>query len=239
MLTLNVVNKGDVRCNRIIHYRSKEPGDKTHPVIQGYVNINATSGNARWKGLSPMKLGPFYLREHCVETPWYPKGVHPGFSVVEEGFQALYCTNLENIWQGSKVYDVDLDASKIIQPSFYERRKNMAHDPQPHRRALPKAKGTPVCAYWDGTLLSYLDSRLIYCELYQSLVRNTPEYQELVRMRENGTNLQIIGYDGQNLPITNEAMKTACLDPTKPFGHELVLCCMLKDIYPWRDIWLP
>lgn len=29
----------------------------------------------RWKGLSPMKLGPFYLREHCVETPWYPKGV--------------------------------------------------------------------------------------------------------------------------------------------------------------------
>lgn len=46
---------GDVRCNRIIHFRA--PGDHTHPTIPGYVNINATSGNVKWKGLSPMKLG--------------------------------------------------------------------------------------------------------------------------------------------------------------------------------------
>lgn len=114
----------------------------------------------------------------------------------------------------------------------------MAHDPKPHRRAVPKAKGTTICAYWDGHLLSYLDSRLIYCELYSNLVRNTAEFQELVRMRNSGMNLQIIGYDGQDLPIDNEHMRQACLDPTKPFGHELVLCCMLIGISPWRDIWL-
>lgn len=114
----------------------------------------------------------------------------------------------------------------------------MAHDPQPHRRALPKAKGTPVCAYWDGSLLSYLDSRLIYCELYQSLARETPEYRELVRLKNAGTNIQIIGYDGKDIPITNESMRRACLDATTPFGHELVLCCMLKGLSPWRDIWI-
>lgn len=113
---------GNVRCNQIIHFRAPSHLDKTHPVIPGYTNINATSGNARWKGLSPMKLGPFYLREHTVVTPWYPNGVHPGFTGDGEGFQTLYCTNLENIWQGSKVYDIDLDANRLIQPSFYERR---------------------------------------------------------------------------------------------------------------------
>ena len=246
--------RGDIRCNRIIHFRSKEPGDKTHPVIPGYVNINATSGNARWKGLSPMKLGPFNLQEHRVVTPWYPNGIHPGFTPVGTDLQVIPCTNMENIWQGSKVFDIDLeskiplwiepgsiselDVNRLIQPSFYERRRKMAYDPQPHRRALPKAKGTTVCAYWDGTLLAYLDSRLIYCELYTSLVQATPEYHELVRMRDAGTNLQILGFDGQNLPITPEAMRAACLDPTKPFGHELVLSCLLKGITPWRDIWL-
>lgn len=251
MLTLNVKREGDVRCNRIIHFRSKEPGDKTHPVIQGYININATSGNVKWRGLSPMKLGPFYLRENKIVTPWYLDGLHPGFFPTNDDTQTLYCTNLENIWQGSKVFNVDLDINKIIQTTFYERRREMANDPQPHRRALPKAKANVVCAYWNGHILSYLDSRLIYCELYSGLVKETTEYQELVNMKQNGVNLQILGYDGQNLPI-DESMRKACLDAAKPFGkgacpstgiasdfgHELVLCCLLKGITPWRSIWL-
>jgi len=226
--------EGDVRCNRIIHFRSKEIGDKTHPTIPGYTNINATSGNIRWKGLSPMKLGPFNLIEHRVTTPWYADGLHPGFAATEGGLQALSCTNLENIWQSSKVMNIDIDINKIIQPSFYQRRAKMAHDPKPHRRSIPKKQGYPICAYWDGYLLSYLDSRLVYCELYTSLVKETYEYQELLAMKANG----IIGFDGQDLPIDNESMMVACLDATKPFGHELVLCCLLKGIRPWRDIWL-
>lgn len=229
---------GDVRCGKIEHFRSKAD-NKKHPVIPNYSNINVTSGtNSKWKALSPMKLGPFYLREHTVVTPWYPDGLHPGFALDNEGLQRLYCTNLENIWQGSKVYDIDLDSNRLIGRSFYERRMKMAHDPKPHRRAIPKAKGTPVCAYWDGHILPYLESRLVYCELYSDLVMNTNEYQELVNKRNSGENLHIVGYDGRDLSSEYEDMRRACLDPTLPFGHELVLCCMLVGISPWRDIWL-
>lgn len=225
---------GDIKCNRIIHYRSKEEGSKEHPKIPGYVNINVTSGNSKWKSLSPMKLGPFHLIEQKVVTPWYHDGIHPGFTSINEFQQMLPCTNLENIWQGSKIFNIDLNKDNVIQPSFFERRKKMAYDIKPHRRALPKKDGVPISSYWDGKYYSYLDSRVIYCNLYTNLVIKTSEYNELVNMRNNGINLQIIGYDGQDIPINYESMKNAYLDPNKPFGHELVLCCLLTNISPWN-----
>lgn len=222
-----------VRCNRIIHYRSKEPGSKQHPVLPGYTNINATSGNLRWKGLSPMKLGPFTYKEKKVPLPWYPDGIHPGFTDAGDDEQTILCQNFENLWQGSKVYPRDLGPDGLVQPSFYERRKKMVFDPQPHRRALPKKEGLPHCAYWNGHLWNYLDSRVMYCTLYAGLVQNTPEYQELRALVTGGTNVQILGYDGQDLPITSDSMAAAYKDPTKPFGHELVLCCLLTGLSPW------
>ena len=224
---------GDVKCNRMIHFRHKGPEPKTHPVIAGYMNINATSGNAKWKGLSPMKLGPFDLRETRVPTAWAPDGIHPGFQANSDTEQVLRVTNLENIWQGSKVYNIDLDANGSIQNSFFLRRAKMARDPTPHRRALPKKAGYTVTSYWNGKLYAYVESRLIYCTLYETLVRNTPEYRELEALVTHGQNVQIIGYDGQDIPITPESVHAAYLNPELPFGHELVLCCMLKGLTPW------
>lgn len=226
---------GDVRCNRIIHYRSKEPGSKEHPRLAGYTNVNATSGNAQWKELSPMKLGPFPLMEQVRPNRWYANGIHPGFHPHEDGVhQVMTCTNFENLWQGSKIYDIDLDGQGVIQPSFYQRRARMCADPQPHRRALPKSAGaTCVGAYWNGHILAYIPSRVQYCTIYASLVRPTPKYAQLEGMVRNGMNIQIIGYDGWDVPVTAEAMRAAYLNPDRPFGHELVLTCMLKGLAPW------
>lgn len=227
---------GDVRCNRIIHYRSKEPGSKEHPKLPGYENVNVTSGNSRWKALSPMKLGPFHLVEKTVPTPLYPDGIHPGFKPHQDGKQVIQCMNFENIWQGSKIYDIDVDANGVMGASFYERRARMAADVKPHRRALPKSAGvTCVGAYWNGEVLAYIPSRAQYCSKYAHLVRVTDEYRQLEVMLQNGTNLHIIGYDGFDVPVTAEDMRAAYLNPDRPFGHELVLCCMLKGLSPWTQ----
>ena len=104
------MQRGKVRCGRIVHFRSKEP-DKTHPTISNFINVNVTSANKKWGSLSPMKLGPFIVDEdfhrYPIENPYYPDGLEPGF-VMNDGKQRATVTNLENYYQGSKVLDIDL-----------------------------------------------------------------------------------------------------------------------------------
>lgn len=224
---------GNVKCNRIIHFRAKaSEGSKKHPVIEGYLNVNATSGNqGKWGDLSPMKLGPFYLTERLQPLTYYPNGVHPGFEAYGDK-QRAFIYNLENAWQFSKVYDVDV-INNVVQPSFFQRRAKGFADSSPHRRALPKAKATAVAAYWDGKLYDYLTSRYYYCSMYEQLARLTSAYSELEQLYKSGVNLQILGYDGRDVEVTESSMKTAFIDTSCPFGHELVLCCMLKGYKPW------
>ena len=232
------MQEGNIRCGRIIHYRAKTEESKVHPKIHGFININVTSANKKYSALSPMVLGQFYYCEKKLITLNYHDGIHIGFKEYDKEHQSIYCHNFENIWQGSKVYNIDLNDDKEIQSSFYERRAKMAADIKPHRRALPKSEGYPVCAYFDGVLLSYLDSRLVYCEMYTELVKQTKEYKDLVEMKNSGTNLHIIGYDGRDVEMNAESIMAAYLDETAPFGHELVLCCLLANIdpLPWTDV---
>lgn len=226
---------GEVRCGKIPFYRDPNILDKTHPTIPGYININVTSGNATWKGLSPMKLGPFYLTEKIIPMTHYPTGILPGFEKVDDTNQRLLVQVFENIWQGSKVYAIDI-VNGVLQQSFFQRRANLAKDTQGHRRALPKKGNTVITSYWNGNLYDYIPSRKFYCNIYASLVVNTPEYQRLQTMLAQGTNLHIIGYDGKDIPVTQNDMDVAIRDPTHPFGHELVLCCLLKGLSPWLNL---
>ena len=234
------MQRGKVRCGLIVHFRSKEP-DKTHPTIINFININVTSANKRWGSLSPMKLGPFIIDENFhkypIENPYYPDGIEPGF-LVNDDKQRATVTNLENYYQGSKVLDIDLveiNGKNIVKKDFFIRRGKLMHDPQPHRRPAPKKVATPVASYFDGIFYNYYGSRYIYCYLYEQLVTITLEYQELVKLLENGTNLHIIGYDGFDIgEINEENLKKAYLDTSRPFGHELVLCALLSNIRPWE-----
>lgn len=233
-----LTQRGQVRCGHIAHFRAPKDVDKTHPKIPGFTNINATSGNRTWKGLSPMLLGPFQVIERRFPTRDYPDGVHPGFVALNQELQVGRATNLENWWQYSKLYDVDgpYDLSQGVLPrSFLLRRAQGMGDPKPHRRAMPKAKGTPVASYFDARVFQYVPSRKFYCTVYEDLVQRTPEYQNLQQRVANGENLLVIGYDGYDLPITNEAVNLAYHDPSRPFGHELVLFAILNGLQrPWR-----
>jgi len=235
-----------VRCNRIVHFRSKEP-NKKHPTIEGYKNINVTSGNSRWKALSPMVLGPIDVYEKIIPVRDAPTGIHPGFVQVGTD-QYCQATNLENYWQSSKIYNIDLDQpnlsvigcdpSSVLTRSFLERRALFMQDPKPHRRTVPKKKGYPVASYFDGSIFSYVQARIYYILLYEQLAQQTSAYWELVQMLQQGQNIQILGYDGRDVEPTVEAMTREMYSTDLPFGHELVLTCMLAGIRPWSN-WNP
>ncbi len=240
---------GSVRCGTLPFYRAKvgithQDGsvNKKWPNVPDHTNINVCSNGKAYKGLSPMVIGPFWVTEPRVVLDYYPNGIHPGFEAVDDVTQRCLTKNLENWWQGSKIYNIDL-IGEIIQPSFFERRAAMMADPKPHRRALPKSKGYPVAAYFEGEVVDYLESRFYYINRYEQLARASSLYIQLKERVNKGENLHILGFDGRD-PLTGaayggniityEVLNRELENPDKPFGHELVLCGMLLEIGPWK-----
>lgn len=112
-----------------------------------------------------------------------------------------------------------------------------------------------VCFVWvdkqgQEVHLPYIESRQIYCTLYERLAEQEIALDQLRDIRLQGMNLNIVGYDGFDFRVkkgTDErkqeeisvaAKLMACyLDPKQPFGHELCLVCLLvlkPEEYPWR-----
>lgn len=85
---------------------------------------------------------------------------------------------------------------------------------------------------------TYMESRYVYCHLYELAVRNLPEFKKLVSMLDRGYNLQIVGYDGLAVDRSGKTLAELYLDESQPFGHELVLYTMLRNSdaynYPWN-----
>jgi hypothetical protein len=215
---------GEIRCSKITR-------GKTHPFIQGFTKINvSSSGQTKYRVLSPMLLGPFEIIEPINPNQFYPSGIHPGFQKLNEYQQIATVQIFENYWQGSKIYNIDL-VDGVIQKSFYERRAKLFVDNKGHRRSLPKKKyGVPVSSYYGG-MMDYITSRKkIYIPLYEKLVTNLPILKELKQRYLNGENILIVGYDGTDIPITDFFLNDVINDPSFVFGHELVLCSLLKNI---------
>jgi hypothetical protein len=158
--------------------------------------------------------------------------------------------NIENFHQGSKCFESEIEQGKPSK-TFYTTQLEMFNDPVPHRHkeAAPGVGNRNICKFWvwitqDGEEkhLSYVDSRQFYCNFYERLVVKEAQYKKLIEMLENGTNLQIIGYDAYDVAQQDEETIAEILDrcykdETRPFGHELVLFSMLvlePEEYPWR-----
>lgn len=155
--------------------------------------------------------------------------------------------NLENLHQGNKCFAEEMTATHQPAPVFFERRLAMYQDAHPWRHkfkkypsiAAPGNPNIPVCSIWrlpDGTeqQLTYFESRQIYCHYFTKMIENDPTCQlafaRLVTAVAAGTNLQIFGYDAYE-PTT--PLEECYKDCSRPFGHELVLLCLLKGEKPW------
>nr|WQM86846.1 hypothetical protein [Marseillevirus cajuinensis] len=177
--------------------------------------------------LSPMSLGPV---EHvCGSLP--------------------PAKNIENFFQGSKVFSQEVDENGNPSALFYENRARLFSDPVPKRHkyhgAEKKNKNIPLYFLWTDAegrehRLDYIQSRQTYCNFFERLASETKDYKKLCRLQDRGYNLIFCGYDAHGIPDnTPEAVERAYLDPSVPFGHERVLFAMLAlrdtpEKYPWR-----
>ncbi len=218
--------KGDVICSKFLMMRQPKLEDVYLAVFPNFKHGNRKDGYG-CDSLSPKSLGPVKHRQ-----PGLPDAL-----------------TIENYHQFNKVFSQELDpVTKNPIPEFYEKRNKGYQDSEPHRHKIdPKEQkkkqsniNIPLFSIHlsnDGQerRYSYVQSRYFYCHQYELLTKDLPQLNHLQELIENGTNLQIIGYDGY--PITN-SLYDHYLDISRPFGHELVLYSILtienSQNYPWN-----
>lgn len=222
---------GDVAVAKLM-MRKEAPG------ITGYLRIfpNFKHGGRKdgigMPSLSPMSLGPV---NHVMKR--FPPA-----------------DNLENYYQGAKVYPGETNKEGEITEESISSRNKIYVDRLPYRHKYDSPyyigqKGVDVplfSAYYtnkdEEKRLNYLESRYMYCHYYEKLVESEEDFLTLKDLIEGGFNLLIIGYDGRPVEMKEgEELKDTLWryynDTTKPFGHELVLYTLLtinKDDYPWN-----
>ena len=281
--------RGVATCDKQPHYRNKTIQDKRWPLKPGYANVSVCSGASKWKGLSPMYVGPIWHTEkdveseeqdqrpvlcsnpQCEQTVDQPtRALALVIKVDEKELFFAFCSrrcqdvcfdtrdpkkwrvstflppakNLECKWQSDKVWPQDLDEHGQLKPSFFRRRKAMYASTKGIRHANPAKKITkegnknkPLFSYLRRKRYEYVPARFVsYCPEYENGVTRAnkgqpkPEYKELDEELAIGCNKQIIGYDGYSLH--NVDPKVAIREEKRPWGHELVLTCLLNGNRP-------
>jgi hypothetical protein len=209
--------KGAVTC---YHMRMMKPVDLKTGFLNIFPNFKHGSRNdgLGMPSLSPMSMGPVH----------HPQpGLPPAL-------------NLEDLHQSQKCFPSEVDSRGNPKPEFYQTRLAMYQDPIPHRHKEASGhKNAPLYSVWvakDGKELhlSYIESRQIYCHYYEQFALQSPDFHRLKQLILDGYNLQICGYDGYQ---PTKSLDEHYLDPSRPFGHELVLYTLLtqdSSQYPWR-----
>lgn len=158
--------------------------------------------------------------------------------------------NLENFHQFAKVFPFELDGQGQILPEVLEKRIEAYKSTTPYRHKYdPKilkqygSVNAPLFSvFYDKEgkehRFTYIQCRYFYCKKYEELVKKEPEFEELRRDIRLGTNLQIVGYDGYQV---TKPLDEHYSDPSRPFGHELVLYTLLTvedpSEYPWNKFY--
>lgn len=179
-------------------------------VFPNYKHANRTDGIGLAR-LSPMSLGP----------------VRHGMKGVPDA------RNLENMHQFSKEYPNE------SRQEFEAARAKAFQDPVPkrHKRRGVKPKGWIWEDPTDGKryCLSWVRSRQFYCNWYERMVREQPEWAKLQALART-TKVLVVGYDAH--PVDDGDWERAYLQSEVAFGHERVLACMLsvedEAQWPWR-----
>lgn len=229
--------KGKVIISKLRMMRNPDFVDGVLNIYPNFKHQNRTDGFG-CASLSPKSLGPV---EHTMKN-------------------LPVCLNLENYHQGAKIWSFELaepgepseellELNKItLKQEFKEKRINMYKDKFPYRhkydkKSLKKYGGkskTPLYSlYYDkfGNIKTYqyIQCRYFYCYYYELLTRNNKDLQKLKRMIQDGTNINIVGYDGY---MPDKDIYYHYCDEGRPFGHELCLYVLLiiddPKNYPWN-----
>lgn len=237
---LNNAKPGEIRVLKIYtrFARVSDPALRNWPEVPGYERFNVCKNNL-YQDLSPMKLGTV---------------------LDEEG--KLYAYTIEDGWQCSKVWPFHVEQSSVEHPprpgeepwmplwKEWSRRGRFSNRSLRHRtpqkfgqQTDAKNKNIPLFSYYMGEKLSYRAARArMYMPWYAKLVEKTPAYQDLKNRHLDGQNLLLLEYDGldrnnpeENRPLDEAMLKRLMDDPSRPFGHGLVLACCLLDLPLWEE----
>jgi hypothetical protein len=156
---------------------------------------------------------------------------------------------LENIYQGSKVYEKvdeqrEIKSGKLIweHPSeIHVKDGNLTPEfwnwNNKHAVRYPNGfYGRHICLFslWyengQWMKLSYIQSRKkIYCSVYCELVQQTDAYKKLKQLYNNGINLQICEIDVRPCLLSREVLEREINNTKEPFGHGYVLATCLME----------
>ena len=189
------------------------------PLLDGFVDVNVCSrSKTRYRELSPFFLGPIHYQDQWTGDP-----------------NGIQVTNVENLWQFSKVWNGEHDQDTDLPTAeFFERRNEGFKDPKPHRWIKLGSNDVVLYSFWKGNKLPYLDARKeVYCPVYADLVQQTVAFKQLYDLVHNkGQNVQIRGFDGYD--VGNLSLDQCLHDPSRSFGHELVIVSLLRNEKPWE-----
>ena len=216
--------KGDIVVSKLKMMKKPEDIEGYLKVFPNYKHQNRKDGFG-CSSLSPMSLGPI---EHKM----------PNLPIAK---------NLENYHQFAKFFAFEMK-NNVISNKAIKKRIEGYNDEKPHRH---KFSLDTLKKHNDGVIVplfsmyydkygkehryGYIECRYFYCHWYEKLVSKQKDFKYLVKILKKGYNIQIVGYDGYN-PTLN--LYDHYLDPSQPFGHELVLYSMLyiddPEHYPWN-----
>jgi len=173
-------------------------------------SIDTTSRSRNWsRGLSPFILGP---------VPLY------------EGAGIPEATNVENVWQFSKLYEVHTDEDDKPTQEYWDWARKGWSDPKAHR--YPMGKGVrPIHSLWDGEELGYIEARKkIYIPIYgNALVKSEAFLTLLALYREKGK-VTLWDFDGYDHLAMGRNFKDVVNDPFRSLGHSFVIAYLLEKL---------
>lgn len=189
-----------------------------------------------FSSLSPMRLGPASNPlggKECGDKPSKPIVAH----------------NVENFYQFAKVFADEVITGERCDclnqtfphdkpnPKFFAARDLAYADPIPHRHKKKGAK--PLYSCYGNVHYTYIQSRWFYCIEMERLATPKEAYVRLKTLYDQGTHIEIHGYDAYKPDATDhETLYIHYLDEKRPFGHEMVLLAMIviddREKYPWH-----
>ena len=249
--TIAQQNWKDGKIGKIICSKMKMM--KNPPDVPGFVKVFPNFKHANrsdglgYATLSPKSMGPV-------------NHVQPGLPPAK---------SIENYHQFNKVFAWELNKDGSINDDFFAKQKEAYLDSVPHRhkfssdeikqmkRQLNDDSNINVPKFsvhltrsGEMKRFTYIESRLFYCHYYELLVESLKEFNHLIDLLKRGYNLQICGYDAYDMIKLDQNESDVdmfyrfYLDDSRPFGHELVLACILtlrttigdgcSHLYPWN-----
>lgn len=172
---------------------------------EGYVSVNTTSRSDNWsKGLSPFFNGPVKINGEVA-------------------------FNVENAYQGSKVYAQHLDDNGEIKDEYYKWRQSIYKTKQALRYPLGK-KEKPLFIFVDGNRYDYCEGKeKVYVPLYSDAVVLSEAFETLVDFVYCHKKVCLLDFDAYD--HTGLTKNEIIYNPKKKFGHAFCLMWLLQEIF--------